>query len=362
MTKKDSTKKNSQESKKKKTQQGGVMSGDKTMRRLIIGTLAAGGAFQLNGWQAQAHGNRSSHDLAALRSDLFMPSDYVAFRQQMTAPTAPETVALMRLYRDRANLGTRDGEKMASLQRDTRAFEDSLRLRETSRQAMLLVKAGKTDAAVAAIEGEGHPEKVAFEYLWTITDIVYLNQQGNDLTNENERELLAISKAAMAFNERTLKSLGAKDNTVLDEALMLRIAEIYHNIASYMIPDIGEMSDRALKMGYQAAKMGLETRQMMTSDQAKEIMIAKWTLARYEGLRGRTERATDLYNQSIREAEALKDEAGVAWGRFGLAELDARSRGNKIRRAEVAELADLPRGDSDDPRVELLRLAIDRLQ
>lgn len=31
------------------------------VRALIIGSLAAGGAFQLNGWQAQAHGNRSSH-------------------------------------------------------------------------------------------------------------------------------------------------------------------------------------------------------------------------------------------------------------------------------------------------------------
>jgi hypothetical protein len=30
------------------------------VRGLIIGSLAAAGAFQLNGWRAQAHGNRST--------------------------------------------------------------------------------------------------------------------------------------------------------------------------------------------------------------------------------------------------------------------------------------------------------------
>jgi hypothetical protein len=33
------------------------------VRALIIGSLAAGGAFQLNGWMAQAHGNRSSKSM-----------------------------------------------------------------------------------------------------------------------------------------------------------------------------------------------------------------------------------------------------------------------------------------------------------
>jgi hypothetical protein len=33
------------------------------VRALIIGSLAAGGAFQLNGWLAQAHGNRSSKSM-----------------------------------------------------------------------------------------------------------------------------------------------------------------------------------------------------------------------------------------------------------------------------------------------------------
>jgi len=37
------------------------------LKALIIGTIAAGGAFQLNGWQAQANGNRSSGKAAAIR-------------------------------------------------------------------------------------------------------------------------------------------------------------------------------------------------------------------------------------------------------------------------------------------------------
>lgn len=358
MTKDDSQKKREQA---KPT--GGIMRNSASMRRLIIGTLAAGGAFQLNGWQAQAHGNRSSHDVAMLRSDLFMPQDYVAFRQQLTAPQAPETVALMRLYRERATLDTRaTDEKSMAIKQDARAFEDSLRMRDTSRQAMLLVKAGNTDAAVAVIEGEGNPEKIVYEYLWTITDIAYMNQQGNDLTNENEKELIAISKAAMAFNKRILDQMEKAENTVLDEGLLVRVAEIYHNIASYMIPDIGDMSKQAEKIGHKAAKMGLKTRRMIKADQSKEIMIAKWTLARYEGMRGRTDRARDLFTQSIKEAEAMGDMPGVAWGRFGIAELDARSRGGEMKANMVADIREMDMGDSDDPRTELLKLAIDRLQ
>jgi hypothetical protein len=40
------------------------------VRALILGSLATGGAFQLNSWQAQAHGNRSSHDEVGQFQDL----------------------------------------------------------------------------------------------------------------------------------------------------------------------------------------------------------------------------------------------------------------------------------------------------
>lgn len=48
------------------------------LRALIIGTVAAGGAFQLNGWQAQAHGNRSSNAQSeSIRSAAVLAEDLV---------------------------------------------------------------------------------------------------------------------------------------------------------------------------------------------------------------------------------------------------------------------------------------------
>jgi len=40
------------------------------VRALILGSLATGGAFQLNSWQAQAHGNRSTKNEVGEFQDL----------------------------------------------------------------------------------------------------------------------------------------------------------------------------------------------------------------------------------------------------------------------------------------------------
>jgi len=40
------------------------------VRALILGSLATGGAFQLNSWQAQAHGNRSTENEVGQFQDL----------------------------------------------------------------------------------------------------------------------------------------------------------------------------------------------------------------------------------------------------------------------------------------------------
>ena len=47
------------------------------LRALVVGAVAAGGAFQLNGWQAQAHGNRSSHGVSSVRDAAVLTEDMV---------------------------------------------------------------------------------------------------------------------------------------------------------------------------------------------------------------------------------------------------------------------------------------------
>ena len=207
----------------------------KRVRTLILGTLAASGAFQLNGWQAQAHGNRSSHSASALRSDLFLPQDYITFRQQLTAPTAEETLVLSRLSTRMTTLRSSPGmsrsktSEMRTLQRQIDTIADKLRLRETSRQTLEFIQQGDMDAAVAVIEGEGDPERVSYEYLWTITDLAYSGSKGNQLTSEPLAALTALSKRAMQYVDGARTKFPSRDRTDMERAVHAALGGTFIN-------------------------------------------------------------------------------------------------------------------------------------
>jgi hypothetical protein len=59
---------------------------NRRLRMLILGTIAAGGAFQLNGWQAQAHGNRSSGSTQSIRA-VIVPGDVQVTSPQTVTPS-----------------------------------------------------------------------------------------------------------------------------------------------------------------------------------------------------------------------------------------------------------------------------------
>src|SRR5688572_25382587 len=67
------------------------------MRALIVSALAAGGVFQMNSWQIQAHGNRSSHSALAFQTPSISPEDYILMRQVLTGPKTPDTDQLIQL-------------------------------------------------------------------------------------------------------------------------------------------------------------------------------------------------------------------------------------------------------------------------
>lgn len=60
------------------------------LRALVVGAVAAGGAFQLNGWQAQAHGNRSSHAASSVRDAAVLTEDMVVNAALPSAETKSE--------------------------------------------------------------------------------------------------------------------------------------------------------------------------------------------------------------------------------------------------------------------------------
>lgn len=72
------------------------------VRALILGSLASGGAFQLNGWQAQAHGNRSSksaigefQDVVRVRPISISPAERqrIAAKRARTVAVTPQAAA-----------------------------------------------------------------------------------------------------------------------------------------------------------------------------------------------------------------------------------------------------------------------------
>ena len=336
----------------------------KRVRTLILGTLAASGAFQLNGWQAQAHGNRSSHSASALRSDLFLPQDYITFRQQLTAPTAEETLVLSRLSTRMTTLRSSPGmsrsktSEMRTLQRQIDTIADKLRLRETSRQTLEFIQQGDMDAAVAVIEGEGDPERVSYEYLWTITDLAYSGSKGNQLTSEPLAALTALSKRAMQYVDGARTKFPSRDRTDMERAVLVRMAEIYHNIASYMVPDVGQPTPEGLKLGYEAAQKAHALR--VELDQSTEALIGMWTVANYEALMGNHDKATALHKEALAKAQAMNDPVQAAWNTYSLAKLG----GVNVRGAAMGKVQSdiddlLSRASPEDPAAALLRLEIE---
>ncbi len=341
----------------------------KRIRSLILGSIAASGAFQLNSWQAQAHGNRSSHPTASLRSDLFLPQDYISFRQELLAPNSQDTMLLSRLTGRLNDLRGPDpaaslnlkSEEVAALQGQIDELEDKLRLRDSSRMSLEFLREGDIDGAAAAIEGEGDPDRVTYEYLWTITDLAYLDRQGDRLTDKNLEALTALSERAVAYLDGLTARMSDYENlTVSESALLDRAAAIYHNVASYMTPDVGKPSKASAELGYDAARKALALRERL--EQPKETVIAQWVLGSYESRLGNPEEARRIHKSALRRAKKIKDPVQAAWNEFALSRLERAADGVTKSAARDDERVSKLLGEADpsDPAAALLRLELAR--
>jgi hypothetical protein len=123
------------------------------MRALIISALAAGGVFQMNSWQIQAHGNRSSHDALAFQTPSISPEDYVLLREVLTGPRTADIDRLTQLSMQLRALGgannvaamTESHQKLLSEKRD---IEQKLQPPSTTRQIIQFLRQGDPNAAL----------------------------------------------------------------------------------------------------------------------------------------------------------------------------------------------------------------------
>ena len=319
-------------------------------RAVIISALAAGGVFQLNGWQVQAHGNRSSHAVASMSTVAFTPADYV-----LTRPSAePNAQAARQLAlvteQLRGNRLAANAPEVQRLQALKAGLESQLQLGSTVRQSVEFVRQGDVDAAIAMIEGEGSPARVLAEYNWTLLDVAYMGREGNVFTASHMNEFVTLSKAAMAYSEKALRSHPA------DRLVKEQVAEIYHNVASFTLPDDGAASASDLKLGRGAAEQALNLRQEL--GQKYETMVAYQMVGKHYLRAHQTEKARATFEAALKIATDLNDLPGIGWSKAELAKSVQKSDAQKARslRSDAVRIAQ--KAEPKDVSLQALRLEL----
>jgi hypothetical protein len=292
------------------------------MRALVISALAAGGVFQMNSWQIQAHGNRSSHSSPTLDIITISPDDYVLLRQTLTGPRTADTDALAKLSAQLRTLSAAGNQAMMAesyqkLLSQKRDLEKKLGIPSTTRQVIQFLRQGDTDGAIAAIEGQGWLERVLQDYQWTLLDIAYLDDgYGQKFTPEQQKDFLAIAKPAVSYGKKVLDITKGSALTPPELASKDRVAEILHNIASFIVLNENADAD-ALQFGQQASELALHVRTEL--NQPATISRANWMVAQYHIRANRTDEALNYLNTALRQAQRLNDRPGIAWIKYSTA-------------------------------------------
>jgi hypothetical protein len=304
------------------------------LRAMIIGALAAGGAFQLNGWQVQAHGNRSSHSVASVQQAVFRPDDYILMRQQYLAPSSDVTVQLAQVTEQLRTLqsqpvrieATDQFNKLVALKAQ---IEEGVHVGPTTAKALRLLRAQQVDEAIAAIEGEGSPECILNAYLWALLDLGYLGRRDGKFTADHIAEFGTVAKWAVAYSEKVLSqsnALGplsalAAPQASMEVAARTRVAEIYHNIASFTLPEDGIVPPELLAQGRDAAQRALKLRREL--GQPYETVIALLTVGKHAVRANDTVEAKRLFTEAVQQAEKSGRRDAVAWAKAYLARVIA---------------------------------------
>jgi len=319
-------------------------------RKVIISALAAGGVFQLNGWQVQAHGNRST--LSA--SPVFRPIDpgplfvrpiFTAPSLQLFAQLDQVSEELRSLDRTHPTLvGSPEHRKLVDIKASLAKKVDH---QPSAGEAFKLLPAGDTVAAVASIEGLATPEGVVGEYYWTLMDVAYLGRE-----RETMSQFTSLAKPAMDYAQKTLASTPA--DAPANRELRTQVAQLYHHIASFTVPDDGAANANDLKLGRESAERALKLRQEMGSQH--DVMVAEW-MAGNHARRAADSKAAEQHLRAAAElAVALDDKAAQAWSYSYLAKALSGSKPSEAKSFEQRALLTAEAAAGKDATVDFLRI------
>lgn len=336
----------------------------KKMRALIMSTLAAGGVFQMNSWQIQAHGNRSSHTALAFQTPYIAPDDYTLMRATMTTPNLADANELSQLITrlnslQAAGASVGDSAEYQSLTERKEALEQQVGTPGSTREVIQFLRQGDVDGAVAAIEGQGWPERVLTEYEWTLLDIAYLSTDQLSTAASRQADFLAIARPAAAYAERVLGLIGTGSSDPREVVVKQRAAEVLHNIASFIALST-TIDNASLSFGQQSAERALQLRTGIND--SATIMRANWMVAQYHIRANRTAQALPYLQTSLQQAQQLGDQPGILWAKFSMAKALRASQPQQAGTLETEVRQGVNNFTGQDTTIDFLRLELRQSQ
>ncbi len=304
----------------------------KKLTAVILSSALGGGALGLGGWHAQAHGNRSSHNLAEIR---WAPKDYVIKKSEYLFPDTVSTRSLQKLTADLAdikNLETIKKETLKSLENyniknldeetlelkelndetdkimlEKTQLEKSLELNPLTRRVMNFFKDNNLKGAITAIEEQKDQYLVLSGYIWVQMDLYNLGMVNGHSTPKYLEEIITISEAGIKYALPIVdKYITAKKSA----------AALLNNLASFSLPDKGEVTSKQMEKGRNAAIKALELRKEL--GEPAPIMRANWMVGLHYFKADNLQMATKYFRVAINQAEKLNDREDVAWGKLYL--------------------------------------------
>jgi hypothetical protein len=328
-------------------------------RALILSALTAGGIFQMNSWQVQAHGNRSSHSVLAAAAAFFSPSDFVLMREEFAGDTSSSLTQLAQVSGQINTLFSMGLPIPNALRSQRENLIKSIGLvRPQTTEVLNFLQSGDTAGAIAAIEGEGFPERVLSSYKWVLLDIGNLGIDINiTLPVTHKTDFVAIAGPAVAYCQTILPQIIASNgSSALTQVGEVEVAEILHDIASYiLVPGTTPISSSDLQLGMLAANLALQIRTNL--QQPPELLRAEWMVAQYQILSGNISAAVQNLTSVLNSAQQLNDVPLEAWTLYSRSQALRQSQPGQASQ-DLAQAQQIVNGfpKNQDTTIEFLRV------
>jgi hypothetical protein len=312
----------------------------KRLREAIVGTLLASGSLHMGAWNAQAHGNRSSHRYD--RRYAAAPSDFVLTAGVMRSSDVERFGEMKALQLELAELeaaGVRPSwSSYVKVQERYQGLSSSLSTSSAvSEQVATYLRAGETHAAVATLRGVGGPADTAGVLIGVLFDIQRERSPGYENTDENLSLVSDYGNVALPILEELWKSSAAAGTDAAGRDVRSALAVATHNVARALQPDTGAATAEVRALSRRAAVLSMAMREAL--GEPGPIAMARWTLGYDHFLAGDYGAARQFFEGSAAEANLLGDRAGEARAQAYLSETLGRLGVEPALRRELRERA-----------------------